>query len=83
MNSEQGLTVIAVTHDINLASFYCNRIALPKEGRIQAIGHPDTVVTEAKIPAGYETPVIVDRHPMNGRPRVTPKQEGPSDNGNR
>ncbi|MBN1545115.1 MAG: heme ABC transporter ATP-binding protein, partial [Syntrophaceae bacterium] len=77
LNKEQGLTVIAVTHDINLASFYCNRIVLLNDGEIQAIGHPDAVVTEANIQAVYETPVIVDRHPMNGRPRVTSKQEDP------
>jgi iron complex transport system ATP-binding protein len=83
LNEEQGLTVIAVTHDINLASLYCKRIALLKEGQIEAIGRPDEVVTEAQIQAVYHTPVIVDRHPMTGRPRVTPKREEPSDNGNR
>lgn len=83
LNEEQGLTVIAVTHDINLASLYCKRIALLKEGKIQAIGRPEEVVTEEQIHAVYHTPVIVDRHPMTGRPRVTPKREEPSDNGNR
>jgi iron complex transport system ATP-binding protein len=83
LNEEQGLTVIAVTHDINLASHYCKRIALLKEGQIQAIGHPDEVVTEEQIQTVYHTPVIVDRHPVTGRPRVTPKREEPSDNGNR
>lgn len=83
LNEEQGLTVIAVTHDINLASLYCKRIALLKEGQIQAIGRPEEVVTEEQIQAVYHTPVIVDRHPLTGRPRVTPKREGPADNGNR
>jgi iron complex transport system ATP-binding protein len=83
LNREQGLTVIAVTHDINLASFYCSRIALLKNGHTQAIDHPDAVVTETIIQAVYGTPVIVDRHPINGRPRVTPRREEPSDNGNR
>jgi len=83
LNSEQGLTVIAVTHDINLASLYCNRIALLKEGQIEAIGHPDDVVTEEKIQAVYDTPVMIDRHPTTGRPRVTPRRKEPSDNGNR
>lgn len=83
LNKEQGLTVIAVTHDINLASLYCKRIALLKEGQIQAIGRPEEVVTEEQIQAVYHTPVIVDRHPVTGRPRVTPRREEPSDNGNR
>ncbi len=33
LNLTQGLTVIAVTHDINLASLYCDRLILLKQGR--------------------------------------------------
>ena len=83
LSENQNLTVIAVTHDINLASLYCERIALIHEGRMKAIGPPEEVVTERNIQDVYRTAVIVDRHPMNGRPRVTPRREGPSDNGNR
>jgi iron complex transport system ATP-binding protein len=75
LNMTQGLTVIAVTHDINLASLYCDRIILLKEGRIQVAGRPVEVITEEHIQAVYETPVMVDRHPITDLPRVTPKRE--------
>ena len=83
LNTLQGLTVIAVTHDINLASLYCDRIMLLKEGRVQTMGRPDEVITETHIQAVYDTPVTVDRHPVNGLPRVTPRREIPSETGSR
>lgn len=83
LNKRQGLTVIAVTHDINLASLYCDRIILLKDGRIRVAGRPDEVITEENIQAVYQTPVMVDRHPITDLPRVTPKSEHPSETGSR
>jgi iron complex transport system ATP-binding protein len=83
LNVTQGLTVIAATHDINLASLYCDWIILLKEGRIQVAGRPAEVITEEHIQAVYETPVMVDRHPITDLPRVTPKRESPSETGSR
>ena len=83
LNTDQGLTVLAVTHDINLASLYCNRIILLKEGRIEANGRPGEVITEDHIQSVYKTPVTVDRHPMTGLPRVTPRRESLSESGSR
>ena len=83
LNTRQGLTVVAVTHDINLASLYCDRIILLKEGRVRIIGRPDEVITEEHIQAVYDTPVTVDRHPAGGLPRVTPRRENPTETGSR
>lgn len=83
LNREQGLTVLAVTHDINLASLYCDRLILLKGGSIQMAGPPLEVITEENIQAVYETPVMVDRHPLTGLPRVTPKILCPSETGSR
>jgi iron complex transport system ATP-binding protein len=71
LNRDRGLTVIAVTHDINLAAHYCDRIILLKDGRIGAAGPVDTVITEENIRKAYETRVMVDRHPGTGSPRIT------------
>jgi len=71
LNREGGLTVIAVTHDINLAAHYCDRIILLKDGRIGAAGPVDAVITEEHIRQAYETEVMVDRHPRTGSPRIT------------
>ena len=71
LKQNHELTVIGVTHDVNLASTYCDRVVLLKQGAIHAIGHPDEVITELNILDVYETDVLIDRHPVSGRPRVT------------
>jgi len=83
LNRTEGLTVIAVTHDINLAALFCDRIMLLKEGRMHSIGTPDEVITASHIREVYETEVMVDDNPQTGSPRVTLVATRPSDQGNR
>ena len=71
LNRERGLTVLAVTHDINLAAAYCDRVMLLKEGRIHSMGMPGEVITESNIREVYDTDVMVDANPLNGLPRIT------------
>jgi iron complex transport system ATP-binding protein len=71
LNREQSLTVIAVTHDINLASNYCDRIILLQAGQIFAVGAPRDVIMESNIQDVYEAHVLVDQNPVTGNPRVT------------
>ncbi len=71
LNLSRELTVIAVTHDINLASSFCNRIMLLNRGEVEAIGPPSDVITRENIMRVYEADVLVDPHPVSGRPRVT------------
>jgi len=71
LNRERKLTVLAVTHDINLAAAYCDRVMLLKEGSIHRLGVPSEVITEENIREVYETDVLVDVNPLNGLPRVT------------
>jgi iron complex transport system ATP-binding protein len=74
LNREKSLTVIAVTHDINLAAAYCDRVMLLKEGRIHSLGAPGEVITESNIREVYETDVLVDANPLNGLPRILLRQ---------
>lgn len=71
LHETQGLTVLMVTHDINLAARYTDRIILLKEGTMRSMGTPDMVITEDTIREVYETDVLVDKHPRTGAPRVT------------
>ncbi len=72
LNRTRGLTVVAVSHDINLASLYCRRIALLKDGAVCGEGRPEDIITEESIRDVFGAPVRVDRHPETGRPRITP-----------
>lgn len=70
LNREQGLTVVAVLHDLNLASLYASRLVMIKEGRLFADGAPRQVVTEANVAAVYGSRVRVLTHPEEGTPHV-------------
>jgi len=83
LNKEQALTVIAVTHDINLASLYCDRIILLRSGSIHCMGSPEEVIVESHIKEVYETNITVDRNPVTGQPRVTLLSSLPSEGGSR
>lgn len=66
----EGLTVISVQHDLNLAAQYCDRLILLKEGRVRAVGRPEDVITEELIEEVYGVPVRVAPHPVTGTPCV-------------
>jgi len=83
LNKNQTLTVIGVTHDINLASLYCDRIILLRDGHIHCIGSPEEVIAESHIREVYETNVTVDRNPVTGQPRVTLLSSHPPEGGSR
>lgn len=71
LNRERGLTVVLVSHDVNLAGQYCDAIVLLQEGRIVKEGAPESVIREDELHKVYGCPVLVDRHPQSGLPRVT------------
>jgi iron complex transport system ATP-binding protein len=67
---ERGITVVAVLHDLNLASAFSHRIAMMKGGRLAALGTPDEVLTEDITRNVYGRRVTIGRHPATGRPTV-------------
>lgn len=71
LNEARGLTVVLVSHDLNLASQYCDRLMLLKGGRASRIGTPDEIIRPDIIAAVYGCAVLIDRHPTSGLPRVT------------
>jgi iron complex transport system ATP-binding protein len=45
LNRQTGMTVVAVFHDLNLAAAYCQRLLVLNEGRVEALGRPQDVLT--------------------------------------
>lgn len=82
LNRERGMTVLAVLHDLNLASQYCDRLILIGQGIVQADGSPEQVITADIIRRVYGAEVWVRRHPATTRPYVIagvkPKSHAPS-----
>jgi iron complex transport system ATP-binding protein len=71
LNRDDGLTIVFVTHDINLAAQHADKIILLYSGKIYAIGNPAEVISARNIKEVYEVDVLVDSHPQNESPRMT------------
>jgi iron complex transport system ATP-binding protein len=76
LKQAHGLTIVVVSHDLNLASQYCDRIVMLKEGSVFAIGSPREVLRPDVLHAVYGCSVLVDAHPESGLPRITLPREG-------
>lgn len=70
LNAAQGLTILAVMHDLNLAAQYCRRLIFLKNGSIFRDGDIFSVCVPEVLEAVYETPVLVQTNPVTGRPFV-------------
>ncbi|MBI3356521.1 MAG: ABC transporter ATP-binding protein [Nitrospirae bacterium] len=71
LRCERQLTVVLVSHDLNVASQYCDRVLMLKEGRLSRIGSPEDTIRPEVLRIVYGCDVVVDAHPQTGRPRVT------------
>ncbi|MCX5710963.1 MAG: ABC transporter ATP-binding protein [Candidatus Omnitrophica bacterium] len=70
LNKELSLTVIIVLHDLNLASEYCDRVALLSDGAVYKEGFPRDVLDYKTIENVYKTVVVVERNPVSLKPYV-------------
>jgi len=68
--NKNGLTVIIVLHELNLASQYCNRLILLNNGLLYKVGSPGEVLTYQIIEEVYKTVVVVRENPISSKPYV-------------
>ena len=73
LNREQHITTITVLHDINMAARYCDRIALLNQGRVEAVGAPEEVLTPETIQSVYGLDVSVRKDPFTHAVYVMPR----------
>ncbi|MGH7786933.1 MAG: heme ABC transporter ATP-binding protein [Candidatus Binatia bacterium] len=67
-----GLTVVSVLHDLNIAALYCDRLLLLHDGRIARAGAPAEVITYANLTEVYGTEVYVAMNDITGTLNVLP-----------
>lgn len=72
---DQGLAGLVITHELNLAARYADRILLLSEGRVVAEGSPRDVLTEPTLSRVFEWPVAVTTW-CDGSPQVVPLRPG-------
>jgi iron complex transport system ATP-binding protein len=68
-------SAVVVTHDLNLAAEFADRVMLLKDGRAIASGPPHEVLTPELLQEIFGLQILVDAHPISGAPRITPVHE--------
>lgn len=68
-------SAVVVTHDLNLAAEFADRVMLLKDGRALAMGPPHQVLTPDLLREVFALQILVDAHPVSGAPRITPVHE--------
>lgn len=79
--ADNGTTVLMVTHNLNVAARYADRLLLMDRGRPVAEGEPGDVFTADTLETVYRWPVAVAPHsgpgPDTDAPQVTPLRIDP------
>lgn len=70
--SGEGVTVVSVLHDLNLAALYCEHIVLLSAGRVHRQGAPATVMTYENLTAVYQTEIYVSMNELTNTLNVLP-----------
>jgi len=72
LKREKGVTVVMISHDVNLAAMYADSLLLLNKGQIVSRGNPDQVLTFQTLEEVYGCTLLVDESPLGKFPRVTP-----------
>ena len=43
---KEGKTIIVITHDLEIASILCDRLALLKDGKLLGVGKPEEICSD-------------------------------------
>ncbi|MDR0629230.1 MAG: ABC transporter ATP-binding protein [Treponema sp.] len=65
--TKSGLAALVSLHDLSLASVYADRIALVHQGKIAALGKPDTVLQEGILAEVFGIPLVISPHSQDPR----------------
>lgn len=75
--ADRGGGVIAVLHDLNLASMYADSIAVMRAGEMAAQDRVDMVLSDTLIESVFGCPLRVNRTPDDTQPFVLPQSARP------
>jgi iron complex transport system ATP-binding protein len=72
LTQEKNLAVMMAMHDLNLVSFFADKVALLVNGRLICSGKPRDVIKTDHISEAYQTSVEIVYHPLTGAPIILP-----------
>jgi iron complex transport system ATP-binding protein len=71
-----GLAVVMITHHVNLAARFADRVLLLAEGRTAGSGTPGEVLTRETVARVFSWPVAIQE--FEGRPQMVPLRRSPN-----
>ena len=71
LKKKEGVTIVMISHDVNLAAMYADRLLLLNKGQIVNIGQPAEVLTYQALEKTYGCKLVIDKSPIGQSPRVT------------
>ena len=72
LNQEEYVTVLAVLHDINMASRFCQRIVMLQDGAVFADGTPQEVINHSNMERMYQMKLMIRKNPLFHKPEIVP-----------
>jgi iron complex transport system ATP-binding protein len=67
-----GSAVIAVLHDLNLATLFASRIVMLRDGEVAADGAPGAIITDTNLDRVFRIRAKVGSTPPTGVPFILP-----------
>ena len=68
---DDGRTVIAAIHDLDLAARFCDRLVVLADGEVHRSGPPADVLTPGTLASAFDATAAVTPNPVTGTPTVT------------
>ena len=72
LNREEHMTVLAVLHDINMASRFCQRMIMLKDGVVYTDGTPREVIDRPNMESLYDMKLMIRESPLFSKPEIVP-----------
>jgi iron complex transport system ATP-binding protein len=72
LRRERGVTVVMVSHDLNLAAMYGDRLLLMDNGGIIMAGSPGEVLTAERLERSYGCRMVIEKSEASGAIRAFP-----------
>ena len=70
INQQEGKLILLISHNINLASEYCERIIMLKQGRVLADGKPADIINQGNLQKLYNAQLQVIQNPVTQNPNL-------------
>lgn len=68
--TQEGVGVVVIIHDLNLASMFCDKILLLSDGKLVAFDEPDKVLKQDLIKQYFDASVLIMQHPQSSSPLI-------------